>query len=98
MLPKDACMRDGLPALGSWGLQAEMLPRQAVSPFRGLASAYRMPCNLLLFVLLFEVAFPFLCSAPEAAPVLTLRQKSPLSAPRILFLSLQPSHTHCAQD
>lgn len=77
-----------------------MVPREAVSPFRGLASAYtECPATCYIFVLLFEVALLFLCSGPEAAPVLNLRQKGPLSAPGTLFfLPPQPSHTHCAQD
>lgn len=44
-----------------------------------------MPCNLLLFCALLEVALLLLCSTPEAVPVLTLRQKGALSAPSTLF-------------
>lgn len=94
MLPKDACTRDGASCPQVTGTVNGNAPWGGSLSFQGSSFGLLNALQLLLSRALLEVALLLLCSTPEAAPVLNLRQKGAPSAPSTLFfLPPQPSRT-----
>ena len=93
MLPKDTCTRDGASCPQVTGTVSGNAPPGGSLSFQGSGFTER-PATCYFLVLCWKSPCSFLCSTPEAAPVLNLRQKGALSAPSTLFsLPPRPSRT-----